>query len=174
MLTKSKIIQEVKEKGTIKSSDFIDRFSVSRQYVSKLLSGLVNENLLIKIGSTRSAFYTTEEFLQNNPGFTPNTYSKILNNKDLEEHIVFNDIEKQFLPIIGLSENVKSIFEYAFSEMLNNAIEHSSSKKIKVFVSLNNKILTFIVDDFGVGAFNLAMTINKKLPIFSIILSIIS
>jgi len=153
MLTKSKIIQEVKEKGTIKSSDFIDRFSVSRQYVSKLLSGLVNENLLIKIGSTRSAFYTTEEFLQNNPGFTPNTYSKILNNKDLEEHIVFNDIEKQFLPIIGLSENVKSIFEYAFSEMLNNAIEHSSSKKIKVFVSLNNKILTFIVDDFGVGAF---------------------
>jgi len=153
MLTKAKIRQEVKERGTIKSSDFIDRFNVSRQYVSKLLSSLVYENVLIKIGSTRLAFYTTEEFLQNNPKFAPNSYSKILTNKNLEEHKIFNDVEKQFLPVLKISENVKSIFEYAFSEMLNNAIEHSTSKKIKIFVSLNNEVLTFIVNDFGVGAF---------------------
>src|SRR3989344_158090 len=153
MLTKAKIRQEVKERGTIKSSDFIDRFNVSRQYVSKLLSSLVDENVLIKIGSTRLAFYTTEEFLQNNPKFAPNSYSKILTNKNLEEHKIFNDVEKQFLPVLKISENVKSIFEYAFSEMLNNAIEHSTSKKIKIFVSLNNEVLTFIVNDFGVGAF---------------------
>ena len=153
MLTKAKILQEVKEKGTVKSSDFSDRFEVSRQYASKLLSRLVDENALIKIGSTRSAFYTTEEFLQNNPKFAPNSYSKILTNKNLEEHKIFNDIEKQFLPVLKISENVKSIFEYAFSEMLNNAIEHSTSKKIKIFVSLNNEILTFVVDDFGLGAF---------------------
>ncbi|PJE64882.1 MAG: histidine kinase [Candidatus Ryanbacteria bacterium CG10_big_fil_rev_8_21_14_0_10_43_42] len=153
MLTKAKIIQEVKEKGTVKSSDFIDRFNVSRQYVSKLLSSLVDENVLIKIGSTRLAFYTTEEFLQKNPKFAPNSYSKILTNKNLEEHRIFNDMEKQFIPVLKISENVKSIFEYAFSEMLNNAIEHSTSKKIKIFVSLNNEILTCIVDDFGVGAF---------------------
>jgi anti-sigma regulatory factor (Ser/Thr protein kinase) len=153
MLTKAKIIQEVREKGTVKSSDFISRFSVSRQYVSKLLSSLVDENVLIKIGSTRSAFYTTEEFLQKNPQLAPNSYSKILTNKNLEEHRIFNDIEKQFLPVLKISENVKSIFEYAFSEMLNNAIEHSTSKKIKIFVSLNNDVLTFIVDDFGIGVF---------------------
>lgn len=153
MLTKAKIIQGVKEKGTVKSSDFISRFGVSRQYVSKLLSSLVEENVLIKIGSTRSAFYTTEEFLQKNPKFAPSSYSKVLTNKNLEEHNIFNDIERQFLPVLKISENVKSIFEYAFSEMLNNAIEHSNSNKIKIFVSLNNDILTFIVDDFGVGVF---------------------
>lgn len=153
MLTKAKIMQEVRDKGTVKSADFIHRFSVSRQYASKLLSGLVDDNMLIKIGSTRSAFYTTEEFLQKNPKFVPNAYSKILTNKNLEEHRIFNDIEKQFLPVSKISENVKSIFEYAFSEMLNNAIEHSTSKKIKIFVSLNNDVLTFIVDDFGIGAF---------------------
>ena len=146
-------MQEVREKGTIKSSDFIGRFDVSRQYVSKLLSSLVDENVLIKIGSTRSAFYTTEEFLQKNTKLAPNSYSKILTNKNLEEHRIFSDLEKQFLPVLKISENVKSIFEYAFSEMLNNAIEHSTSNKIKIFVSLNNDILTFIVDDFGVGAF---------------------
>lgn len=153
MLTKAKIMQEVKEKGVIKSSDFIARFEVSRQYVSKLLSSLVEENMLIKIGSTRSAFYTTEEYLQNNPKLAPHSYSKTLVNKNLEEHKIFNDIEKQFLPVLKISENVKSIFEYAFSEILNNAIEHSTSKKIKIFVSLNNDVLTFIVDDFGIGVF---------------------
>jgi len=153
MLTKAKIIQEVKEKGTIKSSNFIDLFGVSRQYVSKLLSGLVKDNVLIKIGSTRSAFYTTEEFLQKNPKLTPNSYTKILANKNLEEHRILNDVERQFLPVLKISENVKSIFEYAFLEMLNNAIEHATSKKIKIFISLNNNVLTFIVDDFGIGAF---------------------
>ena len=153
MLTKAKIIKEVTERGTVKSSDFIRRFGVSRQYVTKLLSSLVQENVLIKIGSTRSAFYTTEDFLQRNPKFAPNSYSKILTNNGLEEHRIFNDIEKQFLPVIKIPENVRSIFEYAFSEMMNNAIEHSTSKKIKIFVSLNNDTLTFIVDDFGIGAF---------------------
>lgn len=153
MLTKTRIMQEVKEKGTVKSADLASRFAVSRQYATKLLSSLVLDNMLIKIGSTRSTFYTIEEFLQKNPKFSPNSYSKILTNENLEEHRIFTDIEKQFLPVLKISENVKSIFEYAFSEMLNNAIEHSTSKKIKIFVSLNNDRLTFVVDDFGIGAF---------------------
>jgi len=153
MLTKEKILQEVYNKGIIKTSDFIESFGVSRQYVSKLLSGLVDKNLLIKVGSTRSAFYTTEEFLQKNPKFAPNSYSKTLNNKNLEEHKILNDIQRSFLPISSISENVKSIFEYAFSEMLNNAIEHSTSKKIKIFVSLQKEVFSFVVDDFGIGVF---------------------
>jgi anti-sigma regulatory factor (Ser/Thr protein kinase) len=153
MLNKAKIIQEVREKGVVRSSDFIASFDVSRQYVSKLLSSLVDENVLIKIGSTKSAFYTTEEYIKENPHIAPHTYSKILINKKLEEHKIFNDIEKQFLPALKISENVKSIFEYAFSEMLNNAIEHSTSKRIRIFVSLNNDILTFVVDDYGIGVF---------------------
>ena len=153
MLTKAKIIESVRGKGTVKTSDFL-HFGVSRQYISKLVSSLVNEGQLIKVGSTRSAFYTTEEFLEKNPKYDLNAYSKILTNKrNLEEHKIFNDIEKQFRPIDKVSENVKSIFEYAFSEMLNNAIDHSKSKKIKIFVSLDNDILSFMVDDYGIGAF---------------------
>ncbi len=153
MLTKEKILQKAKKKGIIRSSDFIGSFGISRQYVSKLLLNLVKNNLLIKVGSTRSTFYITEEFLQKNPQLMPNSYSQTLNNKNLEEHKVFSDISKSFLPISSISENIKNIFEYAFSEMLNNAIEHSTAKKIKIFINLNNNILTFIVDDFGIGVF---------------------
>jgi anti-sigma regulatory factor (Ser/Thr protein kinase) len=154
MLTTKKILALVRQKGTIKSSDFIHVFGVSRQYVSKLISQLVKEEKLIKIGSTRSAFYTTEEYLQKNPKLTPGNYSKTLINSHLEEHKIFDDIARHFVPLSKFPENIKSIFEYTFSEMLNNAIEHSDSKKIKFIVSLNKNILSFVVDDFGIGAFN--------------------
>lgn len=166
MLTREIILKEVQNKGVVKSIDFTSRFGVSRQYVSKILSSLVNENLLIKIGSTKSAFYTTENFLQNNPNLNHNSYSKILNNINLEEHMVLNDIRKKFTKISSIPENIKSIFEYAFLEMLNNAIEHSKSKKIKVFVNINKDILTFIVDDFGIGAFrNIMQKKNLNSPL---------
>lgn len=160
MLTTDKILKEVQLKGTIKTADFVTRFNISRQYISKLLSKLVDEKKLIRIGSTRSAFYTTEEYLQKNLGITQTSYGKILTNKDLEEHKILNGIEQNFLPLSKVSENIRSIFEYAFSEMLNNAIEHSLSKKIRIFVSLNNDTLTFVVDDFGIGVFRNIM--NKR------------
>lgn len=153
MLTIEKILDEVRKKGIIKTADLVGVFEVSRQYVSKLLSKLVDEKKLIKIGSTRSAFYTTEEYIQKHPEIAPTSYSKTLLNKNLEEHKIFNILEQNFLPLSVLSENIKSIFEYAFSEMLNNAIEHSTSKKIRIFVSLNKETLTFSIDDFGVGVF---------------------
>jgi len=153
MLTIQKILEVTREKGTVKSSDFVDDFGVSRQYVSKLISKLVEEKKLIKIGSTRSAIYTTEEYLQKNPKLTPTNYSKVLINRGLEEYKILDDIKYNFTPLAKLSENIKSIFEYAFSEMLNNAIEHSESKKIKFTVGLDKNILSFTIEDFGIGAF---------------------
>ncbi len=153
MLTTQKILDLAREKGIVKSSDLARIFSVSRQYASKLILKLVGERKLIKIGSTRSAIYTTEEYLQKNPQLTPTNYNRTLANSDLEEHRVFDDIEHNFIPLSKFSENIKSIFEYAFSEMLNNAIEHSRSKKIKFIIRLDKDILSFVVDDFGIGVF---------------------
>ena len=161
MLTTQKILNLAHKKGTIKTSDFISDFDVSRQYISKLISGLVEEKKLIKIGSTRSAFYTTEEYLQKHPELTPTTYSKTLTNINLEEHTIFNDIERNFTSLSTFSENIKSIFEYAFSEMLNNAIEHSASKKIKISVRLDDCELSFVINDFGIGVYRNIMKKRK-------------
>ena len=169
MITNQTILQEVQKKGFVKTSDFIVHFDVSRQYVSKLLSKLVDEKKLVKVGSTRSAFYTTEAYIQKNPTIAPTSYSKTFTNKNLEEHRVFDIVGQNFLLFSGLSENIKSIFEYAFSEMLNNAIEHSTSKKIRVFVTLNKDTLAFSIDDFGVGVFrNIMKKRNLKSEIEAI------
>lgn len=153
MISKEKILEIVKKKGVIKSRDVVGIFHVSRQYASRLLSGLVSEKKLIKLGSTRSVVYATPEYVYDHPEITPNVYSKHLINKKLEEHIILNDVEKQFIPFDSLPENIKSIFTYAFSEMLNNAIEHSMAKKINVSVFLEGDELSFTVDDFGIGVY---------------------
>jgi len=58
---------------------------------------------------------------------------------------------------------VSSIIDYAFTEMLNNAIEHSRSDKIDiVFMKTLNEV-HFSVTDRGVGIFNNIMK-EKQLP----------
>lgn len=160
MLSTDQIVGFIKEKGIVKSSELVKVFDVSRQYIAKLTSRLIKENKIIKLGSTRLASYTTEEYLENHPKLIPITYSKVLENSSLEEHKILNDIEQHFLPIQECPENIKSIFEYAFSEMLNNAIEHSTSKKIKFIVTINRDVLYFSIDDYGIGVFRNIM--NKR------------
>lgn len=154
------VLKIINIKGVIKSSELVDLFGVSRQYVSRILNGLVKDKVIIKLGAASKTFYTTENFIENNKGVIPNTYSKFLNNSNLEEHTIISDIQHDLLPLAHLSENIESIFEYAFSEMLNNAIEHSSSNKIKISVSIIGDSLTFNVEDFGIGVFRNIM--NKK------------
>ena len=76
------------------------------------------------------------------------------------------EIEEKFPPISNIPENVKSIFTFAFSEMFNNAIEHSGSKIISVELSLRNNKLSFIVEDSGIGVFR---NIMKKRKLHSVI-----
>jgi len=153
MTNDQKITNLINKKGTVRSADLVNVFGFSRQYASRLLSQLASEKKIIKVGSTRASFYTTKEYLQKNPEISPKNYFKTLTNKDLEEHKVLDDIERNFILFSKLPENIKSIFEYAFSEMLNNAIEHSETKKININISILNNVLTFEINDFGVGAF---------------------
>jgi anti-sigma regulatory factor (Ser/Thr protein kinase) len=53
----------------------------------------------------------------------------------------------------GLPPNVINIFEYSFLEMVNNAIEHSCSKKIKIKIKREKEDMFFSVEDSGVGIF---------------------
>lgn len=153
MLTKGKILEVAKQRGLVKSAQVVAAFEITRQYASKMLSGLVMEGKLIKMGSTRNAVYVLPEYADAHPEDVSNRYSKKFNNKDLEEHKVLDDLERSFLPFKKLPENIKSIFTYAFLEMLNNAIEHSKTKIIKVVVSLKGNELSFVVDDYGVGVY---------------------
>lgn len=162
LLTKQKILETAREKGQIRTKDISGLFAVSRQYVSMLIAQLIEEKLLIRIGSTRNAFYVLPEYVKTHPQILPSKFFKRLKNVHLEEHKILTEIEEKFPQISELKEHIRNIFTFAFSEMLNNAIEHSQSKSVSVEVSLTNSDLWFIVNDSGVGVFRNVMK-KKKL-----------
>jgi len=153
MKNKDKILDIIRVKGRATSSDISSKLGVSRQYVNIVISGLVVEKKIIKLGSTRYAFYVSSEYVKKHPDILPSIFKKKYKNISLEEHTVLLEIEEKFPRISDLPENIKSIFTFAFSEMLNNAIEHSTSKIIDVEVSLRSEKLLFIINDSGIGVF---------------------
>lgn len=154
----SQIISYIKKNGPVATSDLVESIGFSRQYIQRIVSGLVKEKKIFKQGSTRNALYVSEEKI----GALSYTYSKDLDNTGLEEHVIFEGIERNFSPYQKLSDHVKSILFFAFSEMLNNAIDHSRSKKINITITTSDQSIIFFIRDNGIGVFRNVMK-NKKL-----------
>jgi len=169
MTNKEKILQLIIQNGRVTSGEITKKIGVSRQYVNLVISDLIAEKQVIKLGGTRNAFYVSKEHISKNPEIIPSVLKKKYKNELLEEHKILLEIEEKFPRIAQLPENIKSIFIFAFSEMFNNAIEHSQSKSISIEVSVREKDLSFIVNDSGVGAFrNIMKKKNLKSEIEAI------
>lgn len=68
----------------------------------------------------------------------------------LEEHIAW---ERDFRPFFDLSPNVLGIVSFGFTEMLNNAIDHSGGREAFVYMTQDEQNLRLIISDDGVGIF---------------------
>ncbi len=152
-----KILSLLEIKKQIKTRDVVSLLGVSRQYAKILINNLITARKLMKIGSTRSAFYVSPQYVTEHLDLLPTRIQKSLKNVNLEEHRVLDEIEERLPVILKLHENIRSIFTYAFSEMLNNAIEHSESKNIQVLVEIADRRLLFRVIDAGIGVFRNVM-----------------
>ncbi|MBU6141834.1 ATP-binding protein [Patescibacteria group bacterium] len=153
MKNKERIVEMINKKGRITSGEITAEIGVSRQYVNMVMSDLIAEKRVIKIGGTRNAFYVSQDYSLRHPEVIPTVLKKAYKNRSLEEHKILLEIEEKFPRIAQLPENIRSIFIFAFSEMFNNAIEHSQSKIISIEVAIRDKDLSFIVNDSGVGVF---------------------
>ena len=70
---------------------------------------------------------------------------------------VIDQLKKQSLLIQNLSEDLDSIVRFGFTEILNNAIEHSESRSIEVSISEEENTIIFEISDNGIGAFRSIM-----------------
>lgn len=158
-MIKNKILQFAKTQKTFKSSDLVKFFNkkFTRQYIARFLNELVSEQKLLKNGSTKSSFYS----LPQNASYLGNSIMEKFSNKKAEEHKIQMEIENVFPNLKKLPENIKSIFDYTFSEMVNNAIEHSKTKQIDIGVQISGGKIIFTVRDFGIGVFRNIMKERK-------------
>lgn len=155
MTLQDKILELAKQQKKFQTSDIQKavKESVSRQYINRILRYFIQQGKLVRFGAGAGTFYT----LPANVMSLNNELTKVLKNENLKEHEIYFDFEKKLHLKETLNENVYSIFTYTFSEMLNNAIEHSKSGKIKITYSDNKELFSFIVRDYGIGAFKNVM-----------------
>jgi anti-sigma regulatory factor (Ser/Thr protein kinase) len=151
---KEKIKKFLMAKKRATATEMARHFGFTRQYASQILRLMTNANEIVKFGSTRSAFYVLPEFIDE---IGPSAINNRFKNKNLKEHEVFDDLISKMPAFRNVLENVRDIVHYAFSEMLNNAIEHSCSKNIEVKMEISGGKIRFLVSDFGIGVFRNVM-----------------
>ncbi|MBU0578386.1 DUF4325 domain-containing protein [Patescibacteria group bacterium] len=151
MSIKQAILELATCQKKIKNADVLQviKHRYSRQSVAKNLRILMEQGSLVKFGAGAGVFYT----LPQNVVALDQELTRELKNENLQEDQVFTKFSHQLNWKQNLKPNVYSILSYAFSEMLNNAIEHSASKKIKLSYKANKQELQIIIRDLGVGVF---------------------
>jgi anti-sigma regulatory factor (Ser/Thr protein kinase) len=128
------------------------RLKISRQAAHKQLARLVREGRLVAEGQGRAARYR-------GTGSLP--FSRRYPRAIIAEDKVWRDLAAGHSAIGRLPQDARSVFEYAFTEMLNNAIEHSGSKEVEVSFASIPRGLAFEIVDEGRGAFaNLRKTLG--------------
>ena len=120
-----------------------DHFGISRQAVNKHLGRLVADGLLTAQGATRSRRYSLTA----------------LDEKDVVVQLIEGTDEdtvwrKEVAPLLApLPRGAREIWQYGFTEMLNNAIDHSSGTWVRIMVARTAVDVYIKLLDNGEGIF---------------------
>lgn len=136
------LLKEIKEKTPSVVAVISQRYGVSRQTVSGYLSELVKKGIVVmdKVNSQNKYYLYSYE----------KTFKFKLDG--LEEDVVWLNNIKPLL--VGLTDNIMHACNYGFTEMLNNAIDHSGADVVVIQVSQDAISLEFTIYDNGIGIFN--------------------
>lgn len=120
-----------------------EHFKITRQAVNKHLQKLTSEGCLTETGNTRNRAYKLVAL--------SNWLRKYEIVPGLAEDVVWT---RDVAPALGqLPDNGKNIWHHGFTEMFNNAIDHSAGQSITVQVLKTAASAEMLVMDDGVGIF---------------------
>lgn len=132
----------VADRGEVSAGEVARAAGVTRQAAHNHLAQMVKTGELERLGAGRGTRYvrSADLFLR---------YPL----QGLEEDRVWRQVEDRLPEIARARENVRSILAYSFTEMLNNAIDHSGGDEARVIFWIGPARFTFEVFDDGVGAY---------------------
>lgn len=117
-------------------------FGLSRQVANGYLQAMVKDDLLVAEGTTRAKVYklkTLKEFHQRLP------------TAGLREDVVWS---KSLAPLLtDLPQNVRNIWQYGVTEIINNAIDHSGAAEVGISLVRNALFCEVTISDAGEGIF---------------------
>jgi anti-sigma regulatory factor (Ser/Thr protein kinase) len=114
---------------------------VSRQVANGYLQALLRDGLVTAEGTTLARVYRLRDM----------EVTRRYEREGLQEDLVWREL---IAPVVArLAQNVRDIWHYAATEMINNAIDHSGSQGVEVSVKMNALWTEVLVADEGEGIF---------------------
>jgi len=149
MVTREKIMHLLMRKGPQSGAQLAAAFGVTRQALHKHLAGMVLAGQVVRSGSTRSARYVL-------PGNDSSVISvnRTFTLAGLEEDSVFARFDQSLGLARRLTAAAYESVRFAFTELLNNAIDHSRGDRCTVSFRLDDSICRFVIRDRGIGLFH--------------------
>ncbi len=118
------------------------KFDISRQAVNVHIKRLIEQKSIVAEGNTRNRIYRLHPLIEDTKNFELS---------GLEEDRVWREF---VCPKLGaLPDNIITIWHYGFTEMLNNAIDHSQGRYAIVTFKKNPVHTEIIITDDGLGIF---------------------
>lgn len=138
----------------------------SRQAMHRRLARLVSDGQLVVTGQARGTrYHLPAQVAPPSPPPSPPpqppppapsapAFSRTVAVGGLEEDALWKEVEGQLpgLPA-ARADGVRALLAYAFTEMVNNAIDHSRAREVQVRAGRSGDSFWFEVDDQGIGAF---------------------
>lgn len=145
--TRQALVEYIRKHGSATGPELARAMGVTRQAISLHIRRLLAERKIVKTGSTRAARYHPPEAAPEG-----RKLERKFELDGLDEARVYEEF-KLTLNLGKLRENVESIVHYAFTEMLNNAIDHSGSRRCLAGFLVDATRVRFTVRDYGVGVY---------------------
>ena len=146
--TREAILRFIVQKGSVTGPELAGNLGITRQAVALHLRELIASGQIFKTGSTRAARYFPADDAP-----AAKSFRRTLPIDNLDESDVYEELSIR-LNFPGLPTNIEAIVQYAFTEMLNNAIDHSMSDRCVIEVDVNASKVSFTVRDKGIGVFH--------------------
>jgi DNA-binding transcriptional ArsR family regulator len=146
---KRKILAYLARRASATGGELRAYLGITRQALSVHLRSLVEAGKVVRLGATRGARYTVASRAP-----APTIVSRVLPIRGLDEDRVWDELSLRLDLHRSLRPNVEAIVRYAFTEMLNNAIEHSEAESCTLRLGLEAGAVGFEVRDPGIGVFH--------------------
>lgn len=125
------------------------RLGLSRQAAHARLRRLVESGRAVREGAARATRYR----LPDGRGALPESWEWRFALAGLAEHEVFEQMAAEVEAIGRLEGEAAGLLAYVVTELVNNAIDHSSGREIRIATELRGSWLVIEIEDDGVGAF---------------------
>lgn len=139
---KAYILEKISQKAPSISKIVADTFEVNPSTIHLYINELLEDNVIKKIKRGEYELVKKEcvyNLYRSNGDLDNDTYAF---DRCLREHI--GDLDK----------NVQDIWSYAFSEMINNVMDHSMANNVKIIIMQDFISTSVFIFDDGIGIFN--------------------